>query len=438
MVYLNYKIKYSIIMTKIYSTMLLICGLGFANSQVFITGDYANMTDVSDTGVAAGNVMNVYHVMWNEGSGLVTIGELSGDEQISGTTSISKDAKYISGTMVNPNTGKTEMARYNTITNAWSYLGELSPDADGSSAWGMTSDGSAVVGLGFVSGWEAHAVKWSQATGLVDLGSTTPGSSSRANAISDDGTVVVGWQDDDYGDRFAVYWKNNVQSFIQNNGNSFTGEGQAVTPDGNTIVGTSEGEEAAFVWNVVDGYTSIKHPDPMYVGGASAVSDDGKTVIGFFRPWGAPATSGEGFIWTKETGAINLNDYVASLGYSDLGVTFALPMAISPNGKYISGLGDTADGIQGFVIKLSANLATGVTPNKSKVGMYPNPVKDVVTFTNADKMSNVEIYNVAGQKVKSAKVMKNNQLNLSGLSKGAYLLKVENAGKTETIKFIKE
>ncbi|QOW11319.1 T9SS type A sorting domain-containing protein [Kaistella flava (ex Peng et al. 2021)] len=425
-------------MKKIYSTMLVLCGLGFASSQVFNTGDYATMDDVSDTGVAVGNVMNVLHVMWNEGTGLVTIGEVTGDEQISGTTSISKDAKYVSGTMVNPDTGKSEMARYNTTTGTWTYLGTINPDGDGTSAWGMTSDGSAIVGLGFVSGWEAHAMKWTQATGIVDLGSTTPTRSSRANAISDDGTVIVGWQDDDYGDRFAVYWKDNVQSFIQKENSSFTGEGQAVTPDGNTIVGTSEEEEGAFVWNAADGYISIKHPDPMYIGGASGVSDDGKTVIGYFRPWGAPATSGEGFIWTKETGRINLNDYVASLGYDDLGMTFALPLGISPNGQYIAGLGTSGNGLSGFVIKLPTNLATAVAQNKSKVGIYPNPVKNIVTITNADKLTNVEVYNAAGQKVKSSEVLKNNQLDLSGLSKGAYILKINNAGKTETIKFIKE
>ena len=425
-------------MRKIYSTILLVGGFVFATSQVFNTGEYATMSDVSDTGVAVGNVMNVDHVMWNEGSGLITIGEISGEEPISGTTSISNDAKYISGTMTNPQSGKSEMARYDTATKTWTYLGDLGPDTDGSSAWGMTSDGSAVVGLGFTSGWEAHAIKWTQATGLVDLGSTVEAASSRANAISADGTVVVGWQDDDFGDRFAVYWKNNVQNFILNGTNSFTGEGQAVTPDGSTIVGTAEAEEAGFVWNVTDGYTSIKHPDPMYIGGATGVSDDGKTVIGYFRPWGAPATSGEGFIWTKETGTLNLNEYVASLGYDDLGITFALPLGISPNGKYIVGLGASANGLNGFAIKLADNLATGVAQNKSKVAIYPNPVQNLVTITNADKITNVEVYNVAGQKVMSSTVLKNNQLNLSGLSKGAYILKVENAGKTETIKFIKE
>lgn len=425
-------------MRKIYSTILLVGSLAIANAQVFNAGEFAAMSDVSNTGVAVGNVMNMYHVMWNEGDGLVTIGEISGGEQISGTTSISNDAKYISGTMINPESGQSEMSRYETSSRTWSYLGLLGEDTDGTSAWGMTSDGSAVVGLGFISGWKAHAIKWTQATGLVDLGSTVPTASSRANAISADGSVVVGWQDDDYGDRFAVYWKNNVQNFIQKDNNSFTGEGQAVTPDGSAIVGNSEEEEGAFVWNVTDGYTSIKHPDPMYVGGASDVSDDGKTVIGYFRPWGAPATAGEGFIWTKETGTLNLNEYVASLGYDDLGITFALPLGISPDGKYIVGLGASDNSISGFVIKLPGNLATGVVQNKAKVAIYPNPVKNEVTIVNADKITNVEVYNVAGQRILSSKIVKNNQLNLSGLSKGTYLLKVENAGKTETIKFIKE
>lgn len=418
--------------------MLLVCGLGLANSQVFNTGNYITMTDVSNTGVAVGNVMNEYHVMWNEGSGTVNIGQITGDEPISGTTNISSDAKFISGTMTNPASGKNEMARYNTNTSTWSYLGNLNPDSDGTSAWGMTSDGSTVVGLGMVSGWEGHAVKWSQATGLVDLGSTVPSASSRANSISADGTVVVGWQDDDFGGRFAVYWKNNLQTIIKNNDQNVAGEAEAVTPDGSTIVGISEDEEGAFVWNVADGYTSIKHPDPMYIAGASGVSDDGKTVIGYFRPWGSPAAAGEGFIWTKETGSINLNQYVASLGFDDLGITFALPLGISPDGKYIVGLGLSGNDLSGFVIKLPSSLATAGAQNKSKVGIYPNPVKNVVTITNADKITNIEVYNAVGQKVISSNVLQNNQLNLSKLSKGAYFLKIENAGKIEMIKFIKE
>lgn len=75
-------------MRKIYSTILLVGSLAIANAQVFNAGEFAAMSDVSNTGVAVGNVMNMYHVMWNEGDGLVTIGEISGGEQISGTTSI--------------------------------------------------------------------------------------------------------------------------------------------------------------------------------------------------------------------------------------------------------------------------------------------------------------------------------------------------------------
>lgn len=422
-------------MKKIYSAALIICGLGIANAQVFNAGDYTTMTDVSNTGVAVGNAMNMAHVMWNEGSGSVVIGEITGQEPLSGTTNISNDGKYISGSMTHPESGKEEMARYNTATNAWTYLGSLGPETDGSSAWGMTGDGATVVGLGWYSGWEAHAVKWTQAGGVVDIGSTVTDRSSRANGISDNGQVVVGWQDDDYGDRFAVYWKDGVQNYIMKNNAKFTGEGQSVTPDGNTIVGSSE-EAQAFIWNATDGYTGINHPDPMYVGGASGVSDDGKVVVGFFRPWASPASAGEGFIWTKETGAVNLNEYVMSLGYDTLGITFALPMGLSPDGKYIVGLGKTDGALTGFVIKLP-NLATNESVSKSKVSIYPNPVKNILNITSANKIADVEIYNFVGQKI-ATEALKNNTLDVSELAKGAYVLKVKNGSASESIKFIKE
>jgi uncharacterized membrane protein len=42
-------------------------------------------------------------------------------------------------------------------------------------------------------------VKWDEAGGMVDLGSIVAGRSSRANAISANGSVIVGWQDEPTG-----------------------------------------------------------------------------------------------------------------------------------------------------------------------------------------------------------------------------------------------
>jgi glyceraldehyde-3-phosphate dehydrogenase/erythrose-4-phosphate dehydrogenase len=41
----------------------------------------------------------------------------------------------------------------------------------------------------------ARAFRWEESTGMVDLGSTVPGRSSRADGVSGDGRIVVGFQE---------------------------------------------------------------------------------------------------------------------------------------------------------------------------------------------------------------------------------------------------
>ena len=421
-----------------YSAALFFVGLNLSQAQVFDTGSFAQMTDVSNNGVAVGNVMNAYHVKWTEAGGDVNIGELTSGDFISGFTNVSTDGRYISGTMTNPDTNFDEMARFDTETGVWTFLGGLGAISELtlSSSWGMSSDGTAIVGLGFINAAEGHGIKWTQATGLVDLGSTVPERSSRANSINDDGTIVVGWQDTDYGDREGIYWKNGEQFALKDGDGNPTGEAIGVTGDGKTIIGFTL--DNPFIWNEVEGYTEITHPDPNFSGGAASITDDGKTVVGYFRPWNGQAVMGEGFIYTKETGRVNLNDYVASLGYDNLGITFALPLGISPNGKYITGIGRTDDDLRGFVIKLPAGLATDNVQNANKISVYPNPVQDILYFKNADKVSSVEVYNIVGQKVLATTAISKDGLNVSKLAKGAYVIKVKAGDKTESLKLIKK
>lgn len=99
-------------MKKCYSAALFFLGLHLANSQVYDTGSFAQMLEVSDNGVAVGNVMNAYHVMWTESGGAVNIGEPTSGDFISGWTNVTADGKLISGTMTDPDTGRDQMARY--------------------------------------------------------------------------------------------------------------------------------------------------------------------------------------------------------------------------------------------------------------------------------------------------------------------------------------
>lgn len=167
------------------------------------------------------------------------------------------------------------------------------------------------------------------------------------------------------------------------------------------------------------------------------MTDDGKTVVGYFRPWNGQAVMGEGFIYTKATGRVELNEYVASLGYDNLGITFALPLGISPDGRYITGIGRTDDDLKGFVIKLPASLGTDNVQN-SKVSVYPNPVHEVLYFKNADKVNSVEVYNMVGQKVLSTTAIAKDGLDVSKLSKGAYVVKVQTGTQTESVKLLKK
>jgi hypothetical protein len=55
------------------------------------------------------------------------------------------------------------------------------------------------------------------------------------------------------------------------------------------------------------------------------------------------------------------------------------------------------------------------------------------------EISSVEIFNLLGQKVNSLEVNSNDtQLDMSNLSKGAYMVKVTSDNQVKTIKVIKE
>lgn len=62
--------------------------------------------------------------------------------------------------------------------------------------------------------------------------------------------------------------------------------------------------------------------------------------------------------------------------------------------------------------------------SSKKIGVYPNPVKDILNFTNSDKIGSIKIYDSAGKQVISQKSAEN--LNVSQLTKGVYFIEFEN------------
>lgn len=307
----------------------------------------------ADGAVASGQTPSQYF-FWTQATGVVLIGSV-GD---SGQPTISDDGLRISGTRVNPDTGLNEIAFFDRGTGVWTNLGGIGGQSGSSvsSGWGMSGDGLSVVGLGWVNAGSAHAIRSDLVGPPVDLGSTAPERSTRANATNFDGSVVVGWQDGVTGFRQGAVWSDGVQTLIfdQNSGGELS-EAIGVTADGQWVIGAGSfaNGDQAYRWSAAAGVESLGHLDPTFRGAATGISDDGAVIVGFDRPFG-PALLGQGFIWTESTGMVNLNTFAASLGIDTQGVTMSIPLGISADGRTIVGQGLGGGGARGFILTIPA------------------------------------------------------------------------------------
>ena len=111
------------------------------------------------------------------------------------------------------------------------------------------------------------------------------------------------------------------------------------------------------------------------------------------------------------------------------------------DGAYYIGFHCFSEADQGYLqiddIAVNATLATNGF-DKNAFTFSPNPVKDVLHFSNNQKVTGISVYNLLGQSVLVKNSIQNGTLDLSGLSAGAYVLKVNSGNSVKTIKIIKE
>lgn len=293
--------------------------------------------------------------VWTPESGTVGIG----GDWTTGNFRISDDGARIAGTALNPASGGREISIYDRNNGTWTPLGGIGGVSDGSisSSWGMSRNGQHIVGLGWVSAGSAHAVRWDEGVGMSDMGSTVVNRSSRANAVSNDGRVVAGWQDGTTGFRQAAVWIDGVQTLITDSNGFEVSEAGGVSGDGEWIVGNGPGGAQAWRWNADSGYEALGTLGTIFNarGFAVDVNHDGSIILGFERAFGPP-TFGAGWIWTESGGMTSLDAYFASFGVvADPGFSFSLPLGMSTDGKTFWGLGRSAvSGSTGWVVTIPA------------------------------------------------------------------------------------
>jgi len=126
----------------------------------------------------------------------------------------------------------------------------------------------------------------------------------------------------------------------------------------------------------------------------------------------------------------------AGTGLSNVSVNFT-----SALGKvYYIHIGNWINGDPGVVFDLTLTCALSNTSiDESKFEYYPNPVKNTLNLSYNQEISNVEIFNLMGQKVSSQAINSNQgQVDMSNLSNGVYLVKVSSNNQVKTFRVIKE
>ena len=319
----------------------------------------------ADVGANAFSVVGGF----DRGGGLTWM-PTSGTTRIGGSqaNAVSLDGKTVLGRALDAN--QKENAAIWQGGRDWRVLGSFRPDAQPcdlllSGTFGASDDGKVVVGLAWDGCRIARAFRWEESTGMINLG-TTNANSTRANEVSGDGRIVVGWQESEVGYRQGAKWTGTQQEIIRNAAGRVVGEAHAANLDGTLIVGRHcdpfnpnplhADAQAAWKWTAQAGlrcYTVTRPtliPDRPYSTVMLDTSNDGR-VIGGAYTFGLDS---ESLVWIDDE-AYFLRDYLRANGVPDAfrgWINSGFVTGVSPDGRTLVGYGAAREGFQGFLVIL--------------------------------------------------------------------------------------
>ena len=233
---------------------------------------------------------------------------------------------------------------------------------DNSESWALSSSNNSELIVGS-SGkqacmWHPDQGEKTYKLSFIDLTSIgfSYSLSSCATAITPDKTLVTGWAEGE-DQTIGFYWTDltgvqMIRPFLEQR----CTYPLAISSDGSTIVGKSDGQ--AFKFRVPYFFEEIPDLDSLYIelgtlpgqktSQAKAVTADGSIIVG--------ESGAEAFIWTKEKGMQNLQEALICqyrLGKELKNWTIYLVNGISDDGLYLLGTGVNPKGeMQSFVAYL--------------------------------------------------------------------------------------
>jgi hypothetical protein len=238
----------------------------------------------------------------------------------------------------------TTAGTWNKTTQEWEFLG-MNPEfpeifgASYNSAWGISADGTTIVGLQFTESWSARAFKWTQADGYEMIGPSDY--DSRASGISDNGNVIYGWASPNWS-WSPVVWHNDEMIFIDET-QSYFGESTAASSSGNFVAGYFG--SYGFIWSLTEGVTQFENTINTGTISPTAILEDG-TVFGYTSEgWPPTPDTRRAFVRHPDGTMETFNEYVASRGWFEAADwTFFSVNDVTPDGNKFVGAAELPTG----------------------------------------------------------------------------------------------
>jgi probable HAF family extracellular repeat protein len=286
---------------------------------------YAN--GVSADGTVVVGVASGHGFRWSPGGGIEDFGNSTSDVQASANGAV----------VIGSYPGQTGGRRAFRWTAATGMVG-LGTLPGFRESWprAMSADGTVVAGYSETRyayydepcEGRIHAFRWTAATGMEDLGVLPGASCSWVTAVSADGKVVVGGSGNGSVGGHAFRWT--AEEGLEDLGvlGGYDSFAEAVSADGSVVVGYSR--DHPFRWTAKSGMVDLTGR----LGFATDVSADGTVVVGHSGLVGTGHA--RAFRWTAAGGVVNLGVVP--------GGSESWPSQVSADGAVVVGLSTTDDG----------------------------------------------------------------------------------------------
>lgn len=328
-------------------------GGGFRSEAKDISADGTTVVGWSESTTGASEAF-----VWRAATGLVGLGDFPGGALNSSATGVSADGSIVVGVGTFQNSGGAatdQEAFIWSLSNGLVGLGDVPGGNHGSKAYGVSADGSRVVGMGLDQSVPTiNAAVWDGGPGT---GTGIPGGDDTqyAFSVSADGSVIVGRKQDGSG----FLWSGPV---------GFIGLGSLpagttstypyrVSADGGTVVGAAYNGSVreAFRWNASSGMRGLGDlAGGLFGSAARDVSAGGNVIVGAGNLSSTSAES-DAFIWTEAGGMKRLHDVLVAQGAAGLdGWQLRDATGISDDGTIIAGWGVNPNGKgEAFIASIS-------------------------------------------------------------------------------------